>query len=95
MYLKRPCVPRDAPLAPTRAESARGQAFLQPEWDPCYFRKILTDGSRFDIVMYVDDGYVVHENSPLAQIDLDKLNKRFTITVKHASFLLRNSISVG
>ena len=34
------------------------QKFQQSEFDPCYFFKEV-DGERVDVVLYVDDGYVL------------------------------------
>ena len=34
------------------------QGFTQSEYDPCYFFKVDGD-QRVDIVLYVDDGYVL------------------------------------
>ena len=35
------------------------QGFTQSEYDPCYFFKVGADGDRVDLVLYVDDGYVL------------------------------------
>ena len=48
------------------------------EYDPCYFWKFLDDGTRMDMVMYVDNGYVVDAFSRLADVELEALNVAFT-----------------
>ena len=70
------------------------QRFTQSEYDPCYFYKILDDGTRMDMVVYVDDAYVVDKNSPLADKELDKIHRAFTITIKDAKFFLGNNIDI-
>ena len=70
------------------------QGFIQSEYDPCYFRKRLPDGTRFDIAMYVDDGYAVDAGSPHADALLAKLHEKFTIDIKPAQFFLGNNIDV-
>ena len=47
-----------------------------------------------DIVMYVDDGYVVDAYSAAADAELEQLNKAFTIAIKPAHFFLGNNIVV-
>ena len=59
---------------------------------PCYFWKLLKDGTRMDFVMYVDDGYVTF--SADAQRELDELNAAFKIEIKDAHFFLGNNIDV-
>jgi len=70
------------------------QLFHQSQYDPCYFWKFLSDGTRMDLVMYVDDGYVVDDNSALADAELDALHAAFTIDVKPAAFFLGNNVVV-
>ena len=70
------------------------QGFNQSQYDPCYFWKHLRDGTRIDIVMYVDDGYVVDAFSPAADAELEELNRAFTISIKPAAFFLGNNIVV-
>jgi len=70
------------------------QKFKQSKYDPCYFWKFLADGTRMDMVMYVDDGYVIDAQSALADAELEALNKAFTITIKPAHFFLGNNIIV-
>ena len=55
---------------------------------------MLADGTRMDMVMYVDDGYVVDANSSLADAELATLHAAFTIDVKPAHFFLGNNVSV-
>lgn len=47
----------------------------------------LDDGSRIDIALYVDDGYVVDSGSHLADEELARLHDRFTIAVKDAKVI--------
>ena len=70
------------------------QKFQQSKYDPCYFWKFLADGTRMDLVMYVDDGYVIDENSAEADAELALLHEAFTIQVKPAAFFLGNNIVV-
>ena len=70
------------------------QKFRQSQYDPCYFWKHLNDGTRMDLVMYVDDGYVVDAHSPAADAELETLNSAFTLTVKPAHFFLGNNVVV-
>ena len=70
------------------------QKFTQSQYDPCYFWKFLSDGTRMDLVMYVDDGYVVDENSAQADAELQQLHEAFTIDIKPARFFLGNNIVV-
>ena len=72
----------------------RVQNFTQSEYDPCFFWKHLSDGTRMNIVMYVDDGYVTDSNSSIADAELEQLNAAFTITLKNAHFFLGNNIVV-
>ena len=72
----------------------RVQNFTQSEYDPCFFWKHLSDGTRMNIVMYVDDGYVTDSNSSIADAELEQLNAAFTITLKDAHFFLGNNIVV-
>ena len=70
------------------------QQFQQSEFDPCYFWKFLSDGTRMDLVMYVDDGYVIDAYSAAADAELAQLNASFKIEVKPAHFFLGNNIVV-
>ena len=70
------------------------QKFKQSEFDPCYFRKYLPGGKRIDVVMYVDDGYVVTNDRDGATRELRKLHDKFTLTRKEAQYFLGNNLSV-
>ena len=59
-----------------------------------YFWKTLLDGSRLNLVMYVDDGYVIYVHSPHADAELAALNDTFKITIKRARFFLGKNITV-
>ena len=56
---------------------------------------LLMAAALIDIVMYVDDGYVVDASSPLADKELKQLHDAFTIAVKPAAFFLGNNVSVA
>ena len=47
-----------------------------------------------DLVMYVDDGYVVDARSAAADAELERFHREFKITIKPASFFLGNNVSV-
>lgn len=53
------------------------------------------DGSRIEMALYVDDGYVVDFGSPLADAELARLHTRITIAVKDAKSFLGNNITIG
>ena len=44
----------------------------------CYFYQMLSDGTRKDIVMYVDDGYCVDSGTAAADAELKVLHEKFT-----------------
>ena len=73
----------------------RGGGWTQSGYDPCYFFKVLSDGTRADMVLYVDDGYFLDSGSALADAELARLHERFTIDVKDARFFLGNNVSLG
>ena len=50
----------------------------------CVFWKHLSDGTRMNMVMYVDDGYVTDTFSAAAETELAKLHAAFTIALKPA-----------
>ena len=70
------------------------QKFVQSAWDPCYFRKVFSNGSRMDLAMYVDDGFAVDTDTPRADEELATLNASFKIDVKPAMFFLGNNVIV-
>ena len=72
----------------------RVQNFSQSEHDPCYFYKFLDDGTSMDMVIYVDDGYVIDQYSAAADAELAQLDAEFKITIKPAHFFLGNNIVV-
>ena len=71
------------------------QRFIQSQYDPCYFFKTLADNTRMDMVMYVDDGYVIDAFSQCADAELKALHDAFTITIKDAQFFLGNNITIA
>ena len=88
----------DTTTAKTTMEGVRQltqvQKFQQSQFDPCYFWKHLSDGTRLDIVMYVDDGYAVDATSKAAEAELKQLNDAFKLTLKPAAFFLGNNVTV-
>ena len=68
------------------------RGFTQSRYDPCYFWKVLPDGSRMNCVIYVDDGYSTDNGSEYADKELEAINERFKIVIKDASFFLGNNI---
>ena len=72
-----------------------GAGWTQSQYDPCFFFKVLDDGSRMHLVLYVDDGYVIDNGSALADAELQRFHDRFTITIKKAKFFLGNNVTVG
>ena len=58
---------------------------VQSANDPCYYYKIYPDGTRLDLVVYVDDGLWIDNAGPLADADFDLLCNRaqggFTVSV--------------
>ena len=59
-----------------------------------YFYKYLNDGTRMDMVIYVDNGYVIDQFSAAADAELAQLDAAFKITIKPAHFFLGNNIVV-
>ena len=87
-------VPHSGPLVCQRRPLGPEQVVQQSKYDPCYFWKFLSDGTRMDLVMYVDDGYVIDEYSAAADAELALLHAAFTIDVKPAAFFLGNNVVV-
>lgn len=56
------------------------------------FYKDLSDETRMVMVMYVDDGYVIDEQSNDADKELDIFHAAFKLTVKPAAFVLGANI---
>ena len=69
------------------------RGFTQSKYDPCLFWKLLKDGSRIYIVIYVDDGFSSDNGSKEADNELEAINTRFKIEIKPASFFLGNNVS--
>ena len=69
------------------------RGFTQSKYDPCLFWKLLKDGSRIYIVIYVDDGFSSDNGSKEADNELEAINARFKIEIKPASFFLGNNVS--
>ena len=76
-------------------DSRGGMGFTQSEWDPCFYFRDLSDGSRMFLVIYVDDAYVVDNGSPLADALLNRFHDKWTITKRPAAFSLGNNISAS
>ena len=71
------------------------QRFKQSQYDPCYFRKVLPGGKRVDIVMYVDDGYVITNDQATANNEMRQLDDKFKLSRKPAQFFLGNDVNVA
>ena len=71
------------------------QHFNQSEFDPCYFRLVHDNGERVDILMYVDDGYVVTNSKKATDEALTVLHQKFTLSRKDAQFFLGNNLAVA
>jgi hypothetical protein len=76
------------------------QNFLQSDHDPCYYYKIYPDGTRLDIVVYVDDGWSEDDAGPNADRDLAILAKKFAgelgpMEYKEPSFFLGQNCKVN
>ena len=78
----------------TLVRQLRAQQFTQSQFDPCYFRKIV-NGKRVDVLMYVDDGYVVANDKTLADRELVTLHNKFTLKRKPSDYFLGNNITVA
>jgi hypothetical protein len=55
------------------------QKFTASDHDPCFFYKIYSDGTRIDISLYVDDGWVTHNAGAKAEADLMLFAQRFRL----------------
>ena len=55
------------------------QHFRCSDHDPCFFYKIYPDGTRIDISLYVDDGWVTHNAGAAAKADLIQFAQRFKL----------------
>jgi hypothetical protein len=62
-------------------ESQGGAGMTQSDADPCYYYKIFSDGSRFDMGVYVDDGWCVDNAGEQADELLAKFASKFQLTV--------------
>ena len=77
------------------------QGFRQSQYDPGYFWKKLDDGTRMDLLLYVDDAYVTDDHSPLADVELETFGRAFEdkdgspgITVQDPEHFLGGNIDV-
>ena len=68
------------------------RGFSQSRYDPCFLWKLLADMSRFNCVIYVDDGYSSDNGSSHADAELAAINERFSIKIFDASFFLGNNV---
>ena len=72
--------------------------FNQSEFDPCLYSKCYPDGTRMDIAIYVDDGWVEHDAGPQAEADLKLLAERFKgrelMTFKEPKHFLGMNVAV-
>eukprot|EP00965_Chrysotila_dentata_P068581 2266682-Pleurochrysis_carterae.AAC.1 len=58
------------------------QKFSQSEHDPCLFFKVYPDGSRADLVLYVDDCWFTNTSGVGADDDLKRFSGKFKLTVE-------------
>ena len=72
----------------------RRQDLVQSQYDPCYFRKVEGDGKRVDILMYVDDGYVMTNSKALADGELSVLHAKFKLSRKGPKYFLGNNVRI-
>ena len=77
------------------------QKFNQSQHDPGYFWKNLSDGTRMDLLLYVDDAYVTDNHSKLADAELEVFGLAFAdkdgasgITVQEPDHFLGANIDV-
>ena len=49
------------------------QGFTQSQYDPSFFFKVLKDGTRMDLTLYVDDAVITDAYSMLADVELVEL----------------------
>ena len=56
---------------------------------------VLKNGRRVDILMYVDDGYVVTNSRAAADDALAVLHKKFKLSRKEAQYFLGNDLAVA
>ena len=78
------------------------QGFQQSQYDPGYFWKIFADGTRMDLLLYVDDAYVTDDNAALADAELEAFGMAFAdkdgksgITVQVPEHFLGANIDVS
>ena len=58
----------------TFIDEGKSRGYRQSEYDPCHMYKVYPDGSRCDICLYVDDGFVtMSRNSEQAKADFNAL----------------------
>ena len=77
------------------------QKFNQSQHDPGYFWKNLSDGTRMDLLLYVDDAYVTDNHSKLADAELEAFGLAFAdkdgtsgITVQEPDHFLGANIDI-
>ena len=55
------------------------QGFNQSQYDPSFFFKVLKDGTRMDLTLYVDDAVITDAYSPLADVELKSFATAFKL----------------
>ena len=69
--------------------------FTQSDADPCFLFKIYPDGSRFDLVLYVDDILACDDAGALADADFAAVQRVFKFTIREeAVHFLNMNVSV-
>ena len=69
--------------------------FVQSDADPCFLFKVYPDGSRFDLVLYVDDILACDDAGAQADADFDAVQKVFKFTIRdEAVHFLNMNVSV-
>ena len=69
--------------------------FVQSDADPCFLFKVYPDGSRFDMVLYVDDILACDDAGAQADADFDAVQKVFKFTIRdEAVHFLNMNVSV-
>ena len=58
------------------------QGFARSQSDPCLYVKVYADGTSTDISVYVDDLFITTDAGAEADLDIEALNLKFTMTVR-------------
>ena len=69
------------------------QHFVQSEYDPCYFFKVLPNGRRIDLGIYVDDGWTFDDCPDACDAELRELSERFGVTDGDPTYFLGMNVT--